>query len=52
MVTILLLVVALALFVLAAFSTSIPHLPAPGWLGLAFLAAAQLWPLAVKVGGG
>jgi uncharacterized membrane protein len=51
MVPILLMVVALVLFVLAALPVAIPKWPAPGWLGLAFLAAAQLWPLVVHFPG-
>ena len=52
MFSILFLFVALVLFVLAAFAVPIPHLSAPGWLGLAFIALAQLWPLMVKASGG
>jgi len=52
MVTVLFLVIAIALFLLEAFHVAIPKLPEPAALGLAFLAAAQLWPLAAKLGGG
>lgn len=48
---VLLLFIALALFLLAAFSVKTGNV-LPGWLGLAFFTAAQLWPHFVKVGGG
>lgn len=47
--TVVLLLLALICFVLAAFSVSIGRL-LPGWLGLAFLAAAMLvGPLTLMV---
>jgi len=52
MVSALLLFIALVLFALAAFSVTIPHLPAPGWLALALVTLTQLWPLLVKTSGG
>lgn len=48
---VLLLVIALVLFLLEAFSIKVGAVGA-GWLGLAFVAAAMLWPHFVKVGGG
>jgi len=51
MVTVILLIIALALFALDAFNVPIPKLPEPSALGLAFLAAAMLWPLLVNLAG-
>jgi len=48
MVTVIFLILAVAFLALAAFDLKIPRLVEPGWLGLAFAAAAavaQLWPL-------
>ena len=52
MTPIILLVVAIVLFLIATFNVTIPHVPHPEGLGFAFLAAAILWPLAAKLGGG
>ena len=52
MIPIIFLVVAIVLFLIATFNVTIPHVPHPEGLGFAFLAAAILWPLAAKLGGG
>jgi hypothetical protein len=50
MIPILLVVIALVLLVLAAIPFPVPKV-SPGWLGLAFLAAAQLWELVMHFPG-
>lgn len=49
---VLLLVIALVLLLIEAFSLKLLGKVHAGWLGLAFLTAATLWPNFVKVGGG